>query len=1275
MAQDAQTFTIAWEDALQRFETDEKTMQRPTFTGALHLYENDFLPLYTGRVQLPPGVAVTGAAVQVLSTAAVPGHHAQALRQAGGLAVPEFHWEQKTERGRDWLVFSWYPVASGPSEVQAVTSFRVSVQTQKSAPRPKMHTFASASRFATGDWYKVGVTEDGLYRIDRSFLASLGVPVSGLNPAAINVYGNGFGQLPFQNSISRPDDILVNPIEIVGEADGSFDQSDFILFYARGPHRWTYNEAAGLYNHSRHDYCDTSYYFIGINTGDAPVRVSTFSPSGQAPNYESVAFNDYTFHERERENLIKSGRRWFGEKFDVQTTYTFSGAQFTFPNPEPGSEAVVRASAVGRNTISGITRFTLNANGTQNQVNVQNTGTGVTASFATPANLEVRLPFLSPSFNISVSYDKSSNPAAAGWLDWLNVNVRRRLRMVGNQLIFRDALSAGLGRVTRFTIANASLVGEVWEVTSPESVRRIQLTRNGDEASFVLPTPTIREFVAFSGSGFPAPTPFGKVANQNLHAMGQDGVPDMVIVAPRQFMARAEELAALHRNFEPDPLTVEVVPLGSIYNEFSSGMRDVTAIKWFMKMLYDRGGGGKGSPRYLVLFGDGSYDNRNATPGNTNFIPTYQSFNSLEPANSFVSDDYYAFMDDNEGEGNLDQMDFAVGRLVVKSNQEATSVINKIRRYMEIKVQEFTAGCTVCNTQGSNVGPWRNMITLVADDEDGNDHMIKSNQVSNQINGYTRRYNLERIFIDAFPQVATPGGARYPAVNEAINRRVRSGAFIINYIGHGGELGWAQERILDIPTILAWDNSFAMPVFMTATCEFTRFDDPLRTSAGEFVLLNGNGGGIALMTTTRLVFSGPNFTLNQRFYDALFNRPPGEKVTRLGDVSRECKNLAVSGFSSNHRNFSLVGDPGLPLAIPRHEAVITAITDTLDQPVDTLKALAVVRVRGEIIRDDGSFFSNFNGRLSATVYDREKNRVTLANDGGGTFQFRTQEDVIYRGIAEVVNGTFQFEFVLPRDISFAVDSTARISLYAFNETEDASGYRNSLRIGDRDPNAVDSGVGPRLQLFMNDENFVNGGFTSDTPILLSKIFDESGINTVGTGIGHDITATIEGDSRKVLVLNDFYESDLNTYQSGKIIYPIEKLNPGHHELALKVWNVHNRSTEEKLEFVVASSEKFAIERVLNYPNPFTTFTEFYFEHNQSCAFLNVQVDVYTVSGRLVKSIVTVSNTDGFRNEPIPWNGRDDFGDRLATGVYLYKVTVRNPAGEKVTKFEKLVILN
>lgn len=1276
-AQTEVEFSVGWIDTVETFTFDEKTYEVPTFKGAAQGISTAFLPVYVGQIVLNRGKRPLNVEAEVLKTAPFSREAADALNKVPmpEAEIPEFEWHFSEERGRPVVIIHFRPWREGSRGLERIDAFKVKISEGTALRSGRRATFTTNSVLANGEWYRMAVLRDGVHRIDRDFLSALGIDVNSLNPQELNIYGNGFGQLPFQNNVPRPDDLLLNRIRVEGENDGSFDEDDFILFYGKGPDKWSYNASSGLFDPKRHDYSDTSYYFIGINTGDGPSRI-TATGTGSGADYVTASFDDYTFHEADRENILKSGREWLGEKFDVQTVYNFSGSQFTFPNIIQGEPTTVRADVVSRNTTTS-SRFTLNVNNLDSATaQVFSVPAGSEIQFARAASITLELDNAPSALNINLSYNKSGVPSATGWLNRLIVNTRRELRMAGSQMHFRDAETVQPGRVSRFELSNAQSIAEVWEVTDPADVRSVSLARSGSQASFTVNTSTLREFVAFTGASFLSPIPDVKVQNQNLHALGTDGRVDMIIVAPPTLRARAEDLAELHRNYEPDPLTVNVVGLQQIYNEFSSGMRDITAIKWLMKMLHDRAGGNEDMmPRYLLLFGDGSFDNKNTTPGNSNLVPTYQSLNSLQPVNSFVSDDYFGLLGDDDGEGLLNLMDIAVGRLTVKNNAEATSVVNKIRRYMETG-GTLGQDCTVCGDGGGSFGSWRNIMAFVADDEDGNSHMRVSDELIELIEEETNVYNTERIFIDAFPQVATPGGSRYPEANNAIDRRVQNGAFIINYVGHGGVSGWAQERILDVPTILDWSNRFAMPIFMTATCEFTRFDDPLRTSAGEYVLLNGNGGGIALMTTTRLVYVGPNRRLANNFYRSLFDRPDDKTITRLGDVSRDCKNRSVETGSSNHRNFSLIGDPALPLAIPEHEAFITEITDTLGTPADTLKALGVVRVHGEVRSRGGGLLSDFEGIMNATVYDRIKNVQTLGNDAtAAPYPFSRQEDVVYRGNAEIKNGKFTFDFVLPKDISVAVDSTARISLYARSETTDANGFKNSLKIGDRDPNATDDGTGPEVSIFMNDENFVFGGYTDESPVLIAQVFDNSGINTVGTGVGHDITATLDDDPNKTFVLNDFYEADLNTFKSGRISYQFDKLEPGNHELTLKVWNVHNRSSEEKTEFVVADSEEFAIERVLNYPNPFTTRTEFFFEHNQSCEFLNVMIQVYTVSGKLVKSIVTVSNTDGFRNEPIPWDGRDDFGDRLATGVYVYKISVRNPAGDQVQEFEKLVILN
>lgn len=611
---------------------------------------------------------------------------------------------------------------------------------------------------------------------------------------------------------------------------------------------------------------------------------------------------------------------------------------------------------------------------------------------------------------------------------------------------------------------------------------------------------------------------------------------------------------------------------------------------------------------------------------------------------------------------------------------QANAVVNKILRYDQM--HNLSGAGSSCSTSGdAGIPDWRTHVLFASDDQNGDAfestiHMSQSESLAQRVVAEEPRLNVDKIFLDAYQQISTPGGARYPQANIDLREAVEKGLLLVNYIGHGGEVGWAHERFLDNTTILGWTNGERLPLFMTATCEFSRWDDPARTSAGELVLLNPDGGGIALMTTSRLAYSLQNFNLGNCFYDHVFERTDElGRTARLGDIHRRTKRqIATSDPNSfNHMNFCLLGDPSMRLALPNNELTITAVTDTLGNAVDTLKALATVRIEGFVDNGNGQPLEDFNGVVVPTVYDKVLQQQTLANDGGGAFSFRMRKNVIYRGRASVVNGRFAFTFVVPKDINYQV-GPGRVSCYAENGATNASGYTEAPLVGGTATDVAADEVGPRVQLYMNDDDFVRGGITDRSPLLYAKLFDENGINTVGTSIGHDLLAVLDENTDQAIVLNDQYQADLDTYKSGEVRYRLSDLTEGTHTLRLKAWDVFNNSSEANTEFVVTSSEELALDHVLNYPNPFSTHTEFYFEHNRPCTNLDVQVQVFTVSGRLVKTLSRQLACDGYRSEGLAWNGLDDFGDKLGRGVYVYRLQVATPDGEKAEKFEKLVIL-
>ena len=577
---------------------------------------------------------------------------------------------------------------------------------------------------------------------------------------------------------------------------------------------------------------------------------------------------------------------------------------------------------------------------------------------------------------------------------------------------------------------------------------------------------------------------------------------------------------------------------------------------------------------------------------------------------------------------------------------------------------------------------WRNTICFIADDEDGNLHLTQADGVAvNTVQANYKDYDIDKIYLDAYNQESTPGGQRYPDATDAINNRVEKGALIINYTGHGGELGWAHERVLENADINSWENYDALPLFVTATCEFSRYDDPARTAAGEFVYLNPTGGAIAMLTTTRVVTSGSNLTLTTNFYKNAFEPINGE-MPRLGDLFMKTKNASIGGSfqAANTRKFALLGDPAMRLAYPEH----VVMTDSINQQAvggtsDTLKALSKVTITGHIENTSGVKLTTFNGTVYPTVFDKAVSVTTLANDPTSSEKsFKVQKNALFRGKSSVVNGEFSFTFVVPKDIAYQ-PGLGRISYYAENGITDANGPYEDFIIGGTSSNIESDIAGPQVRLYMNDSNFVDGGLTDENPTLLAFIFDEHGINTTGNGIGHDIVAVLDGETDNPFVLNDNYEADRDNYKSGSVTYPFTDLKEGPHELSFKVWDVYNNSTQVFADFIVARSAELALSHVLNYPNPFTTYTEFWFEHNKPGEQLDVQIQVFTVSGRLIKTINADIITQGFRPDPgewtdLQWDGKDDFGDDIGRGVYVYHLQVRSSSGDYADQYEKLVIL-
>lgn len=1174
---------------------------------------------------------------------------------------------------KSYLVLSILPLRKKNGRIERLTSFRLTaeLQTTPGVNRNRDLTFAENSVLSEGTWYKIAIARDGIYRIDKNFLTQLGINTTGLNPQNINLYGNGGRLLPVANDAPRADDLVKNPIVVQGENDGQFNDNDFILFYGQGPDTWALQNGPNLkWTHDKHYYSDSAYYFLRIDDS-TPLRISTASEPVEAATQVATSFQDFQFIENDIINIAKSGREFFGDPFEFNTSGTFS---MNFPNILPET-ATLDYQLVSR-SIGGNSSFQVTVAGNFANVSISSVTESAISNFANIGTGSINFTPSGSTVSVNLVYNKF-NAESQGWLDFLRVNAIRSLTMSSAQMKFRDARLIAPGSVTEFQLAQAGSVTSIWDISNPTAPFALPFSLVNNVLTFKAATTELREFIAFTNSGFLTPRAVGKVNNQNLHALSDI---DMIIISAPNHLNYANELADIHRS---EGQTVAVILPIEIYNEFSSGNPDVTAFRMLMKMLYDRAGENEDAkPKNLLLFGDGSYANNkgiNAFVGNN--IMVFESDNSLTPLASYVSDDYFVFLDDNESISGSDRLDCGVGRIPASDVGEAKTYIDKVRAYLSTNTISSGAAACVGDDSGSPFGSWRNIVAFVCDDMDGNGapvegyHLTSSETLARDLNERHPQYDISKIYMDAFKQVVTPGGQRYPEGEEAIRQRVQNGALLVTYTGHGGERGWAHERILTIPTLSNFSNINRLPVFLTATCELARFDDPSFNSAGEILLMNPNGGAIATLTTTRVVTSGANFEMNVAFFDVAFEKETITDLT-LGRINMLTKN-AVSSGNSSKRNFSLMGDPALRMTYPKYYVYTTAINEVeVDNFTDTLKALQEVKFSGYVGDVNGVKLTDFNGFIYPNVMDKPNSAQTQNNDNApsGPLSFEVYNNNLFRGKASVVNGDFEFKFVVPYDINYQVD-TARVSYYAVSGSIDAHGADRSFMVGSALSDAELNRVGPEIDLFMNDSTFVNGGITNTNPVFVAQLRDENGINTAGAGVGHDLIAVIDGDTQNPIRLNDFYESDLDTYKSGAIRYQLNGLTPGPHKISFKAWDVHNNSSERMIEFTVADDSGIELNHVLNYPNPFTTNTAFFFEHNQACESLDVRIQIFTVGGKLVKTINERVKQNGFRSDSIRWNGTDDFGDRIGKGVYVYKLEVRNAeTGQRAEKYEKLVIL-
>ncbi len=1152
------------------------------------------------------------------------------------------------------------PIIKDDLGYKRIKSFSYSISTNNAAriSQTNSNSVITNSVLSTGDWYQFYVEKSGVYKVSKGFLQQLGLNVNGIDPKKVKIYGNGGRMLPLSNATYYPTDLTENAIQIIGENDGVFNDDDYILFYAEGVDTWNQESQTNV-----NLYDTKSYYYVTVQGSDGKRIQNMAQPSGNS-TLNLSKFDDHQFYEKDLVNIGRLGRKWFGEVFDINQEQEFS---FNFPNIDTSTPIKLTI-----NTASAAftpTTFKVSANG-------QDVGTMSFPALVQYSGIlfyESALPSnttfpSSESVKIKLTYNNNGVPGSKGYLDKIMLTAKRNLQGYGKQFLFQYDLSNSSFGIVNYTISNTNGISQIWDVSDIYNVTKIENT-NQASFSFKANLGEIKKYVALDALDYytPLKTSKTKIANQNLKGtlfknnQGQFQDIDYVIITPAFLSNQADKLANFHRTYSN--LNVKVIPLETIYQEFSSGKQDIAAIRNCIKYIYNNASAPEKKIKYVNLFGDASYDYKNRISNNTNIVPIYHALNSNTTGESaFASDDFFGLMDASEG--NIGSfyggIDIAVGRMINDNTSQADEMVNKVIEYYDVK----------------SYGGWRNNYVMVSDDSDkSSDASLQSrqNNLADKITSEKPFLNVNKILLDSYTQEASAGGSRYPKSRTDLFSAFEKGALVFNYLGHGGEDGLASERLWEKSDGQNLINQYKYPLFITITCDFSRFDNPSRPTAGEYTYWNPKGGAISMITTIREIgqYSAENF--NDVLAKYLFSYGSNQYTT-IAEALRLSKN---SNPNSSTNVVFYIGDPALMLAIAKPKIRLTKINDIpVSQPVDDFKSLAKMKISGEITDENNIPLTNYNGELATAIFDKFITRSTLNNDGNSpVMPFNVLGETIFRGNASVVNGQFEFSFIVPRDIRVPI-SNGKISFFSKKNQsfENQAGYDTSIKVGGINENAVADNNSPRVQLYMNDESFVSGGTTNESPFLVANLEDESGINTA-SGIGHDIVAILDGDVDNPYILNDYYQTNLNDFTKGTLRFPLRNLTIGLHTITFKAWDVYNNPITAEIQFVVVGNESITLTNVLNYPNPFVNYTEFWFSHNRPYEPLEVQVQVLTVTGKVVWTRNQIVTTEGFLSKEITWDGKDDFGNKIGKGVYVYKLTVKsNLTNSKTEKFEKLVIL-
>lgn len=1146
-----------------------------------------------------------------------------------------------------------------------------------------VHHFADSSALAEGRWVKIALAgeEDGIYQIPYSQLRKMGFT----RPEQVGVYG--FGGHMLDESFSSPH---IDDLPEVAVCHDAARQR--ILFFGRGLITWHYQSASLEFTHRRHPYATQSCYFLREKEGEVR-RPDTLSSASSLDVRPVSSYHERLLHETENTNIGKMGRELYGESFLYTQSQKFPFSFYRHSNDSLRVTLNFVTKASSSSTISAV-------------VNEQSLGKATLSAAAnsyvqgTEATLNKLLTACSgDDVTVRLTYTPSSSKADLAMLNYIRCQALCDLALDGRSyLLFRHS-DAAQYRLHYRLAEPLRETEQLWDVTSPVDVCLQETVEGG----FIPQELGIREYawVDLASSDFPGVTSLGVVENQNLHAVPQ---ADFVIIAPAAFRSHAETLADYRR--ANDGLEVLVVSPEAIYNEFSSGVPDATAYRLFCKMLYDRGLSDPSGRqlRYLLLFGDGHYNNRHLP--SANYLLCYESEHSLVETSSFVCDDYFGFLDDNEGgrigtDGrytlHYDDLDIGVGRFPVRTTDEATAVLDK----------------TLAYSSNRYYGNWKNRITFLGDDDKEGDaencHMKHCDSLVHilQRAGHDE-YIYKKIFLDAYTMRTTASGTDYPDARKEFSESLQQGTLLVNYAGHGSTTALTHENIVSTATASSLRMK-QLPIWITATCDFARFDND-DTSCGETLLLNPQGGAAALFTTTRVVYASQNLSLNVYMIRNLFKRLPDGSRYRLGDILKESKRSLRSDY--NKLNFCLLGDPSMTMTYPEHEMELTAINGETVTPntAVTLPAMSRVTMRGRVLKvGTQQTDTAFHGLVYPTLFDAEETISTLCNNAWteNSFSFQTRTKKVFNGRDIVRNGEFEFSFVVPQDISYT-SGKGLVNLYACSEdgVEGNGSFTDLFLSGTADNIAADT-LGPKIRsLFLNRADFKSGDCVNVTPYFYAEVQDSSGFNMTGNSIGHDLTLSIKNLSNPLIentqyTLNNYFTTYTGDPTTGNVRFSIPKLEEGEYEATFRVWDVYNNSSSQKFSFKVGEKDVLQAVWVQAYPSPVYAGESVTFRimHDRPESATTLQVQIFTETGVKVWEASTTEsaaevafvtdqsrpyNTDDALNadetqnflgtSSVVWNGKGIGGATLSPGLYIYRVYLSCGGTYTASESKKLLIL-